>query len=163
VLPRWGQRYVHRGGPTPDEWEVRRPRSLHRKGWRIIAHSGFAWRSPNGDLITYNVIVVDGSGVVLPWVPHGTHRVAAINYKGKRHFVHRLVAFNTFPLRANRGRDWGNAAGLPCDAGHEAHHRENRVNRRVPAWLNSRRENLVAWTKTRHVLWHAANRDVPQL
>ena len=82
---------------------------------------------------------------------------------GKRHFVHRLVAFNTYPLRPHSGRTWGNPDSQPCDKEHETHHYYNRVNRRVPPWRNSRRENMVAWTKARHVDWHARNSDVRQM
>ena len=73
-----------------------------------------------------------------------------------------MVAFNTSGVE--NGRRWGNGTPLAYTCKNEVHHYEHPFSRNTTRpWKNSRRVNMVVWTKKAHRRWHAlpANRQVP--
>ena len=103
------------------------------------------------------MFVVDGNRVVLPFTAQGERGLASVRGPGdRRHYVHRLVAFNTASahLPGSTRRPWGNPRALPCTRKYETHHYPDNFRRGSRPWKNSCRANMVVLSRTEHRRWH---------
>ena len=140
--------------------------------------------------LVYDFFVVDGANRILAFVPHGDRQLAAVNFRGERHSVHRLVAILFLPNRNDARiqfllvqylcckkqdcsvayntagppgaqRQWGNPRRLPW-RGTEVHHHPDALRPRRAPWADCRRRAMVVWTAAEHRAWHRARPRVPR-